>query len=222
MIKIKNLKTTASQLKEDMELSSVLGKRNKLLVSSDWTQLSDVNLTEECKASWRVWRSEVRKIDITDKKAMGALVSLEQNQPQKVYKSVEIISDKLEDLKLAALIFCKDIYNTTLQTFNFSIVDEAKYKEGIGYLSEEHANIDEKTALAIYPLLRTHVILTGNSLEEVAKSFIDIKKVWMTQVLSLESIYFEKTNQIKNAKNKEDIETTKKQMVDSAWILTLT
>lgn len=36
--------------------------RNRLLMESDWTQLSDVPLTEEKKAEWTTYRQQLRDI----------------------------------------------------------------------------------------------------------------------------------------------------------------
>ena len=36
--------------------------RNRLLAESDWTQLSDVSLTDEKKAEWTTYRQQLRDI----------------------------------------------------------------------------------------------------------------------------------------------------------------
>ncbi len=53
--------------------------RNKLLTESDWTQLGDVQLTEEQKQLWRVYRQQLRDLpeNVTDPKA----VVLDQTHP---------------------------------------------------------------------------------------------------------------------------------------------
>lgn len=45
-------------------ISDNKSKRNSLLLSSDWTQLPDVDLTETEKQSWRVYRQALR--DMTE------------------------------------------------------------------------------------------------------------------------------------------------------------
>lgn len=46
--------------------------RNNLLTMSDWTQLSDVSLTEEQKELWRIYRQQLRDLpeNIIDPKAL--------------------------------------------------------------------------------------------------------------------------------------------------------
>ena len=45
---------------EKIELNKF--KASKALLESDWTQLADVNLTEQCKAEWVAYRTQVRAI----------------------------------------------------------------------------------------------------------------------------------------------------------------
>jgi hypothetical protein len=45
----------------DLE-KQVRNKRNSLLRQSDWTQLVDVNLTEQEKAAWQVYRQALRDV----------------------------------------------------------------------------------------------------------------------------------------------------------------
>lgn len=48
----------------DLLLTEIRGQRNRRLMLSDWTQLSDNHLTEAQKAEWSVYRDSLR--DITD------------------------------------------------------------------------------------------------------------------------------------------------------------
>ena len=43
-----------------VEHDQIRSKRNRLLVDSDWTQLSDVPLTTEEKTQWATYRQELR------------------------------------------------------------------------------------------------------------------------------------------------------------------
>lgn len=45
----------------DMQ-GDALEKRNALLLGSDWTQLPDVDLTDEEKANWRAYRAALRAV----------------------------------------------------------------------------------------------------------------------------------------------------------------
>lgn len=47
---------------EEMQSKRMRFLRNRLLAESDWTQLSDVPLTEEKKAEWITYRQQLRDI----------------------------------------------------------------------------------------------------------------------------------------------------------------
>ena len=53
-----------SEQTREEKLNEIRIVRNKLLADSDWTQLSDVSLTEEQIALWRVYRHQLR--DLTE------------------------------------------------------------------------------------------------------------------------------------------------------------
>lgn len=55
-----NLSTGEWELSTEMLIMEVLGKRQLLLLQSDWTQLPDVPL--ETKEAWAVYRQELRDI----------------------------------------------------------------------------------------------------------------------------------------------------------------
>ena len=47
----------------------IRGKRNGLLTSSDWTQISDNKLSGKQKSQWRAYRNQLREITTTFNKA---------------------------------------------------------------------------------------------------------------------------------------------------------
>jgi hypothetical protein len=60
-------------------LQLLKGIRNELLIQSDWTQLPDVQLSEEQKESWRIYRQHLRDLpeDVEDPKPLV----LDMNHP---------------------------------------------------------------------------------------------------------------------------------------------
>lgn len=68
--------------------SDVNTKRNRLLLLSDWTQLTDVNIPLNIKKLWVNWRSKVRNVKKTTindpNKALSLLNALEQQMPEKI------------------------------------------------------------------------------------------------------------------------------------------
>jgi hypothetical protein len=246
MQKIKNLKYASSELKDKMELSSILGKRNRLLGDSDWTQMPDVDLTDECKHLWKAWRKRVRSVDVLDKKSLQTLNDLEENRPPKIYKEepkefvLNFTFPNLEDVRSNALLYMRSLYNMTLQKFDYTMVDEAKYIEAMSYLTDEYAGSAVPT-IDLYPLLRLEAALkhmdtpldvsdlksindykSETIMQNIAKYYIDAKKNWIIEVSALEAVYHEKCKLIRQATSIEEIEQIKKDAEQKLWTLTLT
>jgi hypothetical protein len=52
------------QLQDKLEISKqIILKRNFLLQQSDWTQLSDNQLSEQLKSNWKTYRQSLRDIN---------------------------------------------------------------------------------------------------------------------------------------------------------------
>lgn len=64
MIKIKNLKTEKTERQIENEWKSIIGQKNHLLLSTDWTQLSDVPLAN--RKEFTKWRRGLRKINVRE------------------------------------------------------------------------------------------------------------------------------------------------------------
>lgn len=61
-----DLDDEAQELKYDVERLSILREsRTKELAASDWTQVSDVPLSEEQRESWRTYRQALRDLPAT-------------------------------------------------------------------------------------------------------------------------------------------------------------
>jgi len=60
-------------------LEILKGIRNELLMQSDWTQLPDVQLSEEQKESWRIYRQHLR--DLPENVEDPKLLVLDLNHP---------------------------------------------------------------------------------------------------------------------------------------------
>ena len=55
----------SSLTKEELMLSAIRKQRNERLLSSDWTQVPDNNLTEEKKLEWKNYRQALRDMSNT-------------------------------------------------------------------------------------------------------------------------------------------------------------
>ena len=68
--KNKPSKTTLDALWEDVDADKkserILQKQKQILTSCDWTQLADVDLTEEEKTAWTKYRQAVRDVNNQD------------------------------------------------------------------------------------------------------------------------------------------------------------
>lgn len=73
-------------MSDELDWDDISLRKKQLLGTSDWTQLPDAGLTDDCVHEWREWRSKVR--NITQKKykdripATLALQTLRNNQPE--------------------------------------------------------------------------------------------------------------------------------------------
>jgi hypothetical protein len=57
-------RTPAEQIQDRLELSNqVIYRRNFLLQQSDWTQLSDNQLSEQLRSDWKLYRQSLRDIN---------------------------------------------------------------------------------------------------------------------------------------------------------------
>lgn len=52
------------KIKQDFRTNTNTNVRNAKLAMTDWTQLSDVDLTADCKAAFAAYRKELRSIDL--------------------------------------------------------------------------------------------------------------------------------------------------------------
>ncbi len=91
--KIKILKLTKPQEYIQRELDILKGRKNKLLSSSDWTQIIDSGLSTRNVLEWRFWRSLVRSVDTNDILTFGTtkerLAFLETKKPTTVKRGNE-------------------------------------------------------------------------------------------------------------------------------------
>lgn len=66
-VSLNNLEYTKHIEKQELKkIERIKQKRNKLLLESDWTQLPDVDLTSKTIMEHRVYRQELRDLDISD------------------------------------------------------------------------------------------------------------------------------------------------------------
>jgi len=84
--KITNLAVSSTAESLDLEWGAILSKKIKLLQSSDWTQLNDVNLDPQVREAWKTWRSKLRRIkrrnNLECSQAKELISTLERSMPK--------------------------------------------------------------------------------------------------------------------------------------------
>lgn len=110
-IKSISVKTTNEQIV--LEWGKIISKRNKLLQSSDWTQLEDCGLTPESKNEWAIWRQQIRSLKRHTYKNINdlsiALDNLEKCPPKKVFSTTQDKKEVLQsDTRVIEKIFIKE------------------------------------------------------------------------------------------------------------------
>ena len=64
LIDTSDIDEIVEQLQDTLEISKqIIAKRNFLLQQSDWTQLSDNQLSEQLKSNWKSYRQSLRDIN---------------------------------------------------------------------------------------------------------------------------------------------------------------
>lgn len=61
-MKIKNIKTVKTEEMHNKEWTEVLSVKNRLLQMSDWTQLPDSGLSDNCVKNFMEWRTSLKKL----------------------------------------------------------------------------------------------------------------------------------------------------------------
>lgn len=93
------------------ELSILRARKNKLLISSDWTQLIDNGLSIKNVMQWRFWRNKVRQLDILDS---SNIITVNREL------------DALDSIRPIALKRTSEHFVFIMNDFNYSSVDNFK------------------------------------------------------------------------------------------------
>jgi len=106
--KISNVKYTVTEEVINRKWTTVGSKRRQLLTLSDWTQLTDSNLSPTAKHYWKTWRQKIRNIKrsaVTNPEdALELLKTLEKQSPEMLnYDNDPEIENKTDDLTVERL-----------------------------------------------------------------------------------------------------------------------
>jgi len=109
-IKILKLQKPAEYVQNELDI--LRGLRNKLLVSTDWTQLIDSGLSLKCVLLWRVWRHKLRAIELKDTKRLHDLTAtisqMDLNRPKIIKREPGRFAFILNDFDFSSVDNFKD------------------------------------------------------------------------------------------------------------------
>jgi len=212
--KIKNLKVSHSPEYEKSRWLEAKSRRNKLLSSSDWTQLPDNGISDTDVRLWREWRERVRSIRARDfdskEQYIEELKSLEQIIPGAVQNTNTYnkntngkITQAQAKNELVSL--CKDkIYRVCFHELNHmgqrDIMSE-KYEQALDFLSEF-----QQDDISSYPLIALYASQLKKSYTDVANQFIEERKQWLTMVIEAETKKLNYTKKLNGCTTEEDLQ----------------
>lgn len=221
--KISNLKYGTTEEKEDLLWAEVFSHRNKLLLNSDWTQLPDSGLTEECIKQWRDWRQQLRQINranVSDRDvAEQHIKKLARRTPfitfSEEHNRPPIIQDSLDARKTQIIKYLDQSIN---KSFNSTFIEspqliEEQFKEALDFLYGSKNFIS-------YPLILVTAEATGMSEKEVAEDFIRQKSKLLSKMASYKKKYYYFCDLVQRAEN--DVQLDSIQLEIKKWISTLT
>jgi hypothetical protein len=218
--KISKLKTEQTPEQEQIVWAEVLSHRNKLLLNSDWTQMQDSGLTEDCINQWRTWRRQLKNINrlnLSDPKiAEIQITKLSRRPPYNSYVSVNVEPDAAAvvstvELRERTLTYLNNAFNTkAFPSFldNPYLVDE-QFKEVVDF---------NKNPTLSYPLISATAELYGMSVDTVAAEFVSRKVEQMKRLVNLKQKYFYFQSLVNNAHS--DVELAEAQAEIKKWIST--
>ena len=165
MVKIRNLKTEESTQQIKDAWLEVAASKNRLLASTDWTQLKDISLHNEKKFS--TWRKKLRDLDLkatfeTPQQAKSFLEDYKKTIPKPNWSSEVEQANTENDLKEELQSFCsekieRDIHEAKLES--------SKQEEQPNLKEELQSLIEEKVKLSNAELLN-EIYLSLNQPEE--------------------------------------------------------
>lgn len=218
--KISKVKTEQTAEQEHLVWAEVLSHRNKLLLNSDWTQMQDSGLTDDCIHQWRTWRKQLKNINrlnLSDPKiAEIQITKLSRRTPFNSYLPVNAEPEtgavvSTVELRTRIITYLNNAFNTkAFPSFLDSpyLVDE-QFREAVDFKANPSLS---------YPLITATAELYGMPVETVAAEFVSRKVAQMKRLVNLKQKYFYFQTLVNNAAS--DVELAEAQAEIKQWILT--
>lgn len=176
--KIKIIKLSKPDDYLDREWAKLLSKRQHLLSSTDWTQISDNGLSYSARLEWRAWRESVREIHKNDNTTLDE-VEKHLNELEKQFPKNEFVDNSyfqlgnytldistLDQAKKTAINVLKVLHNdwiTMLLPENIHVL-EMKYSEMMKYENSSDKRITEKKYPLLYSTKNAYELTTDETL----------------------------------------------------------
>lgn len=218
--KISGLKVGRTEEQEMARWAEIFSHRNKLLLNSDWTQLDDCGLTDECKDQWRGWRQQLKNVNrsnFSDMELAEKHISiLAKRMPFNTYKPVDmepVLTEpvSLDTYRTSLVAYLDRVFNDKMATpflDNDILVDE-QFKEVLDY---------DNNPKSKYPLIDLTSESYNISRDDVIKDFIDRKTNQLVRIAKLKKKYVYFRGLVDKAST--DVELQKVQAEVKQWILT--
>lgn len=223
-LKIGKIKTEKTDEQENSAWAEVMSHKNKLLLNSDWTQLPDSGLTDECIDQWKGWRQQLKNINRSNFADKGLaeqhIAKLSRRTPFNSYRLVEGDEPTVgrytstEEYRGRVVRYLDEAFNSRL---NGSFLDnpalvEEQFKEAIDHLSGK--------ADSMYPLLDVTAELYGMNRNAVAEEFVMRKVESIKRMANLRQKYHYFQMLVRDAVN--DVQLADIQAEIKLWISTST
>ena len=221
--RIDKVKISKTEEQTDNEWGEVFSHRNKLLLNSDWTQLPDAGLTEDCVVQFRGWRKQLKtisRVNYSNKAVASQMISsLEKKKPFVVYVDTTFDPEAaayttLDEYRNSVVEFMESEFNTLCNRafLDNQFLVEEQFKEAVDY--------KRKNGHGSFPLI--HVTTNSLNISEasVVDEFISRKVKQTKRLVALKKKYYE--FQLLVSKAETDVELADIQRDLKKWILTLT
>lgn len=201
--KIGNLKLIESEDKKIKNLNEVKSLRNRMLQNSDYVFIEDINLSPESISQWKLWRTKVRNVDLTDLElAVSTLKELDLDKPDNHYKNqLEITLEEYREVlhMMLASIIEKTIKDFSLDYGTRDIIIE-KFDEAVKFLSGDTENC---------PFIELEANLSNGTKESIAEEFLELRKNYLIKLLNIERSRKTYSLRISNVDNISQCDTLK-------------
>lgn len=142
--KIKILRLEKPEEYKINEITVIRSFRNKLLLSTDWTQLIDNNLSVKNILEWRYWRNNVRCISVStydiienSRKKLDTLdltkPKIENKQSWQIYPMINFDYSSVENFKKTCIMILESNNKKTKAAFKKCATIEKAFNSLIGH-----------------------------------------------------------------------------------------